>query len=254
MKFSLSKIEIKLQTLIEGSVLRLFSANNPLGELGDQLAMAFKTGLHVESDSKTLAPDIFTIIAHPSYLNKLQSQKKWQESLLAKIQSEAKKHNSIFINPPSIQLVEDVTLSLQKVEIATQISLDKITATTDVDIDINESEKNFPQNAFLIIDGDQTFPLSHAVVNIGRRSDNDLIIDDPRISRVHAQLRSVKGHFVIFDLDSTGGTTVNGHKIRQWLLSPGDVISLAGVPIVYGHETNPISDTDQWTANSSAIS
>jgi pSer/pThr/pTyr-binding forkhead associated (FHA) protein len=60
---------------------------------------------------------------------------------------------------------------------------------------------------------------------------------------LHAQLRLVRGQFVIFDLDSTGGTFVNGQRIRQQALRAGDVISLAGVPLVYGQETPEPGDT-----------
>ena len=107
----------------------------------------------------------------------------------------------------------------------------------------NKPEKNtdnaFPENAYLIISGVKVFPLHTAVVNIGRRLDNTLVIDDPRISRNHAQLRSVDGRYVIFDLNSTGGTSVNGKRVTQCVLYPGDVISLAGIPLIYGQDNPP---------------
>ncbi len=52
----------------------------------------------------------------------------------------------------------------------------------------------------LIIEGVKVHPLKETVVNIGRRLENHLVIDDPRISRNHAQLRAIKGRFVLFDL------------------------------------------------------
>ena len=67
----------------------------------------------------------------------------------------------------------------------------------------------------------------------------DLVIDDPRISRNHAQLRAIKGRYVIFDLNSTGGTFVNAQRTSQSVLYPGDVISLAGVPLIYGQDNPP---------------
>jgi pSer/pThr/pTyr-binding forkhead associated (FHA) protein len=69
--------------------------------------------------------------------------------------------------------------------------------------------------------------------------DNQLVIDDPRISRNHAQLRAIKGRYVIFDLNSTGGTFVNGQRTSQSVMYPGDVISLAGVPLVFGQDNPP---------------
>ncbi len=88
--------------------------------------------------------------------------------------------------------------------------------------------------AFLIVNGDRVIPLDQLVTNIGRKSDNQIIIDDPHVSRYHAQIQKVKGRFILVDLDSTVGTSVNGKNIKQVFLKPGDVISLGGVPIIFG--------------------
>lgn len=250
MKLSLTKIENILQNLVEGSALSLFSSNDPVKNLGDQLIIVMRNGVRTEPDGTIIAPDLFTIIAHPTYLNKIQTQKDWQYTALEKVQGEAKKRKYIFVNSPAIICETDITLSPQKIEIMAQISIEKITSTTDLGIDFLDEDNTFPPNAFFILNGNQTFPLSQCVINIGRRPDNDLVIEDPLISRLHAQIRAVKGHYVIFDLDSTGGTSVNGQKIHQWVLSPGDVISLAGVPLVYGQETNIMGETDQITCDS----
>jgi len=66
-----------------------------------------------------------------------------------------------------------------------------------------------------------------------------LIIDDPRISRSHAQLRTINGRYTVFDLNSTGGTFVNGQRTNQSVLYPGDVISLAGVALIFGQDGPP---------------
>ena len=100
-------------------------------------------------------------------------------------------------------------------------------------------DNNLPENAFLIVEGVKVFPLTLSVVNIGRRLDNQLIIDDPRVSRNHAQLRTIKGRYVVFDLNSTGGTFVNGQRTSQSVLYPGDVISLAGVALIFGQDNPP---------------
>jgi hypothetical protein len=97
----------------------------------------------------------------------------------------------------------------------------------------------FPANAFLIVNGLDTIQVAQSVFNIGRRLENDLVIEDTRISREHAQIRAVKGQYVICDLNSMGGTFVNSVRISQQPLFPGDVISLAGVPLVYGQDAPP---------------
>ena len=42
-------------------------------------------------------------------------------------------------------------------------------------------------------------PLIKPVVNIGRHSESDLVIEDLHVSRHHAQLRAISQHYVIFD-------------------------------------------------------
>src|ERR671924_2415152 len=97
-----------------------------------------------------------------------------------------------------------------------------------------------PPNAFLIsVESGKTHPLDKGLINIGRRLENQLVIDDARVSRNHAQLRAVKGRYVLFDLNSTGGTFVNGQRTSQTVLYPGDVISLAGVALIFGQDNPP---------------
>jgi len=91
----------------------------------------------------------------------------------------------------------------------------------------------------VIIEGVKVFPVSEPVLNIGRRMDNQLVIDDPRVSRNHAQLRIIKDRVVLFDLNSTGGTFVNGQRTSQCVLYAGDVISLAGVALIFGQDNPP---------------
>jgi pSer/pThr/pTyr-binding forkhead associated (FHA) protein len=66
--------------------------------------------------------------------------------------------------------------------------------------------------------------------------DNHIVLDDPRVSRNHAQLRIIKDQFTLFDLNSSGGTFVNGQRTNQSVLHPGDVISLAGVSLIFGQD------------------
>src|SRR5512143_1566747 len=96
-----------------------------------------------------------------------------------------------------------------------------------------------PEDAFVIVDGIKVIPLSQPLIRIGRRLENNLVLDDPRVSRTHAELRAINGRYVLFDLNSTGGTFVNGLKITQSVVYPGDVISLAGVNLVYGQKNPP---------------
>jgi hypothetical protein len=73
------------------------------------------------------------------------------------------------------------------------------------------------------------FPIGHAPVTFGRGEDNDIVISDPAVSRLHAELRQEADGFVIADRGSANGTRVNdtdvsvaGHHLR-----PGDEIAIA---------------------------
>jgi pSer/pThr/pTyr-binding forkhead associated (FHA) protein len=94
-----------------------------------------------------------------------------------------------------------------------------------------ETEPSLPENAFLIIEGTKAVPLNQTVITVGRHHDNMVVIDDPRVSRHHMELRAIQGRFVLFDLGSSGGTYVNGQRTSQAVVYPGDVISLAGVTV-----------------------
>jgi len=82
-------------------------------------------------------------------------------------------------------------------------------------------------------DGAVTYPLTHVTVDVGRGRSNDIILDDPRVSRHHAQIRRRRGTFVVFDLDSANGTFVNGRPIEEAVLSDGDRVSFGGVELVF---------------------
>jgi len=94
-------------------------------------------------------------------------------------------------------------------------------------------------NAFVIIGGLKIFPITGSVTKIGRAFDNDLILEYPQISRKHAELRFSQGHFEIVDMDSTGGTFVNGIKIDKQVLYQGDVITLVNLHLVFGQDEKP---------------
>ena len=61
---------------------------------------------------------------------------------------------------------------------------------------------------------------------MGRGSENDLIVDDPGLSRVHLRLL-VQGESVhVYDLGSTNGTYVAGKRVQQAALQSGDMIQV----------------------------
>jgi pSer/pThr/pTyr-binding forkhead associated (FHA) protein len=107
-----------------------------------------------------------------------------------------------------------------------------------------EPPASIPVSVFLVVDGRKAIPLDQVVTTIGRSHENSVVLDDPRVSRKHIEIRVIRDHFVIFDLNSSGGTYVNGQRVSQGILYPGDLISLAGVNMVFTRDTRFLHQTD----------
>lgn len=97
--------------------------------------------------------------------------------------------------------------------------------------------------ALLIVDSSKVYTFKKPLIKIGRSLDNDLILEHPTVSRQHAELVFTDGRFEIVDLESTGGTFVNGMKVDRRRLSKGDVITLASLHLVFGEDEFPAAGT-----------
>ncbi len=70
--------------------------------------------------------------------------------------------------------------------------------------------------------------LVHAHVVIGRSSGCHLVLGDDTVSRRHAELRLEGGRWLLRDLGSANGTLVNGRRVVEAEVRPGDVVRLGG--------------------------
>ena len=68
--------------------------------------------------------------------------------------------------------------------------------------------------------------LGEAVTLIGRSRRCDVVVDDPNVSRQHAEIRLQGGSYLLRDLGSTNGTRVNRRDVRQATLQDGDRIEV----------------------------
>lgn len=73
----------------------------------------------------------------------------------------------------------------------------------------------------------QSYDLNKDIVTLGRDITNDIVINDPEVSRHHLRLTRGAGGFTVEDLGSTNGTFVNGQRLTGARpLRPGDMIGL----------------------------
>lgn len=239
MKINLDQIENGLQKLIENSSA-LLSWRDSSKPVAHRLVLAMFEFLEKEKPSTRSNQILFTIfLPSESYLL-------WKDnlallsSLSDYLQQTASREGYIFSAAPVLRVSLNEQLRPHDVEVMVSNSLDAPQQTSVMETEDASPSSQLPVNAFLIVNGTDTFPLTGSVINIGRRENNHLILDDPRVSRNHAQLRAVHGKYILFDLNSTGGTYVNGLRIYQQNLQAGDVISFAGVAIVYGEDNSTV--------------
>lgn len=89
---------------------------------------------------------------------------------------------------------------------------------------------------FEYLDEEQNRALGAGTLRIGRREDNDVVLDNPYISRYHAEIVSDGDRHLVRDLESTSGTFVNGERVTQRRLRNGDLVRLGrarGIEFVY---------------------
>src|SRR5215216_2702575 len=242
MILKLDQLEAKIQKLVEDQLAGILPGLRLEDRVIQRLASAVKENIIQKKDDRAIAPNEFTLIVATD-TSPMWKEQSTIDALKNIITTASRDVGLKFVTQPVINITTDETFSAEEIRVVASHRLEPVGDTqgmqTSMGNEENQEAGNIPENAFLIVEGVKVHPLTESVVNIGRRLENQLVIDDPRVSRNHAQLRAIKGRFVLFDLNSTGGTFVNGQRTSQTVLYPGDVISLAGVALIFGQDNPP---------------
>jgi hypothetical protein len=233
MKNRFSKLEAYMEALVEGTFARLFAGRLHPRDVAVQLARA------LEDSALTGAPPAlrYAVRLNPADAQALLGdQPRLAEKLADELVAMAREANLTLAYKPDVLILPDAAVKPRSVTVTAMASEADPTTTQGITSAPATGPLPAPPHAFLILEGERTVLLEHPVVSIGRRLDNHIILDDPRVSRAHAQLRLRFGRYVLYDLGSTGGTFVNSQRVQECVLRPGDVISLAGVSLIYGEE------------------
>ncbi len=70
----------------------------------------------------------------------------------------------------------------------------------------------------------EKFVLKPDITAVGRAKDNDIVIDNPSVSRYHLFIQRKDGKVKLKDLGSGNGTYVNGVKVEEAVIKPDDLI------------------------------
>ena len=244
----LAKLEARIEQLVEGTLSRLLAGRLQTREVAVRLARAMEDHAVSGPGGSLLAPAAYRVRLNPDDAIALHaSSTDLTAELAAELVLFARELDLDLPGAPIVLIEPDSSVELNGVMIEPADDPHSVTrpmpAAAGPRTGGSETRPDTPKaqpakstRAFLIVEGQRHVPLDRAVVSLGRRLDNTVIVDDPGVSRHHAQLRQRYGKWVLYDLGSAGGTIVNNQRVEEHLLRAGDVISLAGAKLIYGEE------------------
>lgn len=83
------------------------------------------------------------------------------------------------------------------------------------------------------------------IITIGRKGDNDLVLDNPTVSGHHCKIYKAGESYFIEDLNSTNGTFVNGKKILKAGLKQNDIITIVKYSLIFSEISSKKDEPQQ---------
>ncbi len=238
----ITRLEARLEQLIEGVFTSIFGKRIRAHDIALQLARVMETGIKppADGDPRPVAPNYYTITVNTDVrAHILQRYPTLDDILSGQVVELAASFGYRLNHKPIIIIVGDDHFAPGRVFVEADHSVDRHD-TTDVMKPITlPASTHVPRNPQLMISGEKVIPVIQALITIGRSQDNDIILEDPYVSRHHAQLRLRFGHYTLFDADSQSGTFVNDVRIREHRLQSGDVIRIGATSMVYMEDSPP---------------
>jgi hypothetical protein len=239
----IARFEALAERLVEGTFARLFAGRlHPL-KVATHLTRAMEDHQILSPTGVPQAPTHYWVYLHPHDCEALEIEQPSLTKELARhvVDLAAQAGLSLDVTPVVCVLPDENVIphnahveARWMLEGATKVEGTREMAKTSDEPEVETAAtKSYP---FLILEGRRHVELQRAVISIGRALDNDVIIEDPRVSRYHAQLRQRYGRYVLYDVGSSDGTQINGYPVEECVLHSGDVISFAGIQVIYGED------------------
>jgi hypothetical protein len=206
----LQQFEHRLERLVEGTFAKAFRGALQPVEIGRRLTreMDLRRTVGVRG---IIAPNEFVVALSSEDAKRFAP---FAEALAKELVAAAKEHARTegygFVGPVEVVLEEDRTLRPGVFVVAGEV---------------REGPGGGPTGTLVLPDGSRVEVGDDPIV-IGRLPGCDVVLDDPNVSRRHAEVRREDGAFLVADLGSTNGTRVNGALVRERRLADGDRITL----------------------------
>src|ERR671915_386276 len=197
----LRNLESKLAGLVEGTFSRAFKSEVRPVEIARKLAREMDHH-RVQSLSRTYAPNEYTVWRSPDDRAQFEGyEDELKRELAGYLLEHARRERVSLVTRPVIEFRTDDRLRRG--------------------------------DARLVVAG-RTELLGSGGAVLGRSRDADIVVDDPNVSRKHAEVRPSGGSWIVRDLGSTNGVKVNGRRIQgPQSLKRGDVIELGTARVTF---------------------
>ncbi len=213
----LSSFESRIERLVEGAFARTSKRGLQPAEIGRRLIREIEIERRVGVRG-VVAPNSFTVILSPRDYSDFEGFSSTVCSELEKLATDHCAQNHYRLpGPVGVRLVED---------------RDHKASTFSIETEFNE-EENFLVGGFLLLPNGMKVAVDKQAVTLGRMPGSNVVIDDPKVSRQHAQVYVDQDRVILVDLGSTNGTYVNGVRVSRTELHNQDEITIGAAHIVF---------------------
>ena len=247
----LERLEAIASRFIEGWTARIFRAKLQPVQIGKRVIRAMESHQTI-SLAKTFVPNSYVVSLAPSDFAQFEQYRRSLERDLAEaVLGAARDRRFTLLAYPTVELESDddvtpgdlrvacamVDASGEAVQPEDGAALGAVEAGHTMVLDpetLLRDRPRAPRGTLVVREGSQRreLPLGSAPIAIGRDPQNDVTLDDRRVSRRHAEIRLRLGRYTLYDLQSTNGTLVNGRRIAEVVLSDEDRITIGGAELV----------------------
>ena len=244
----MERVEAFVSRVIEGWSARLFGAKLQPVQIAKRLIRAMEAHQTI-SLSKTFVPNSYVVSLGPTdYTQFEQYRRSLERDLAETLLGAARERNFTLLAYPSVEVERDEDLAPGDVRVSCALvdaSGEEVEAdpkrlgavesghTMVLDREALLRERPRAPKASLEQREGQSLVLGPDPILIGRDPQNDLVLDDRRVSRKHAEIRLRLGRYTLYDLQSTNGTYVNGRRVAEKVLEDGDKISVGGLELMF---------------------
>jgi hypothetical protein len=245
----LSRVEAFFERLFEAPAGRLGATLQPVS-LEKRIERAMDTSKSFHDDG-VIVPNHYEVHLHPADFAGFESYRgSLEDDLAHRVLNRARHERYTLVARPRVRIVPDPGVPRRDIRVAANVADDEgrraredapLPASSDTMVFARPGHEvaapDSAQRAYLLVTADGSAPvqfdLGGALISIGRASDNDVILDDPLISRHHCQLKLQHGAYSFADLGSRNGSFVNGQPVNEVALGPGDRIRIGSTDIEF---------------------